>query len=264
MRISLKLRALDNNRVPANYNYPLAAAISMIFKMNSERFSLYLSKAGIHPDFGNRYDLFTFGLRFENYAHKEKYIQLYNQNAHLYISAPLIDEYLHENILGTITGKKFFIVRDEDRIAFEIVGYEIIPDPQFKNKMKFKLFAPIVLTSKNGNSNGYNSQFLLPKQNEEINATLTKSLLKKKNLLINNSEAYKNLKIEWDRNYIKKHPRITKLINISKSESTPAHVIGIKSPFVIEGDPELIKTGYHFGFGEFTNLGFGLAEIVFN
>lgn len=263
MRLVLHLDVSLNSAIPLNYNYQLSSAIYNLLQLGSPEFSQFLHNTGYSID-GKKFKLFSFALRFEKAQVKENYLISNSNKSTLYISSPLIDPFIKNFVVGTFENKVIQITDKQRIIDFRILTAEVIPEPVFTNKMKFILLSPMVLSTVRQFDGKIKTYYLRPEDIDEINRVLTKNLLNKKGLLSRNQVMDEYCKIQWDQDYLIKNKRITKKITINEHGKFPIDVIGIQAPFLIEGDPELIKTGYECGFGEKNSMGFGMGEVIKN
>lgn len=263
MRLVLHLDVSLNSAIPLNYNYQLSSAIYNLLRLGSPEFSQFLHNTGYKID-GKKFKLFTFALCFEKTEILENHLILKSSKSTLYISSPLIDSFIKNFVIGTFENKAIQITDKQNTVDMRILTAEILPEPVFTNKMKFILLSPMVLSTVKQYDGKMKTYYLRPDDSDEINRVLTKNLLNKKGLLSRNQVMDEYCKIQWDQDYLNKNKRITKKITINEQGKFPIDVIGIQAPFLIEGDPELIKTGYECGFGEKNSMGFGMGEVIKN
>lgn len=259
MRINLNLNLENCDCVTPNYYFPLSVAIQDLLGFKTDEFKNYLKKIGLGHK-SSLYNIFSFALRFQDYTHTENKIILHNPKANLVITAPLIDEYLTGQT-EKIIDKKIEFGNSCCYSIFNIENVSILRNPDFKEKMKFSLFSPIVLC-RVSEVQGKNYQYFLRPGDQETNDLLTNNLKYKYRLLHNKPAPFGRVLLNWDRRYIDTHKRITKKISILQNKEKRYDIIGIQAPFTIEGDPELIKVGYETGFGEKNSIGFGMAEGI--
>lgn len=266
MRLLLKLKIAPKEPfLSLNYNYPLSAAIYKLLKLGSAEFSEFLHSVG-YKDSGKTYKLFTFALRFSKFQIINNSIKLLEPKAELFISSPLIDNFIKNFVIGTFTEQKIEIIADDIKTSFSIEQMESLPEIQFSNKMKFVALSPLIISTKkefNGNLKQY--YFRYYDSIDEINRVLNVNLNNKYRILNNKDYKGDGVKIRWDKNYItlmeKKKKRLTKKITVKKGK-TSIDLIGNQLPFEIEGDPVLIKVGYECGFCEKNGLGFGFVALT--
>lgn len=263
-------------KLPLNYNYIFSSVIYKFLKLGSPEFAYFLHNIGFKLE-GKKYKLFTFAVRFNNFIIDKREIILNNPNIELFISTPLVDDFIKNFVIGS-----FKLKNDELKIAdinFRINSIETLPEINFTEEMKFTLLSPMVLSTKkeyeleNGHQKSniernykLRSYYLREYDTEDINRILSNNLMNKYKILYNNGS--KNISnnealiLEWDKEYLSRKKRVTKKITINENGLHPIDVIGIQAPFKIKGDPELIKVGYECGFGEKNSMGFGMAEVI--
>ena len=243
-----------------NYNYPLSSSIYNLLQFGSAEFTAFLHDIGYKFD-GKTYKLFTFALQFEKYKIEREGIRLLSPNVYLYVSSPLIDEFIKYFMIGTFENQYITIKNSDTSIKMRIKKADTLPNPIFDDKMKFKLMSPFVLSTKKAYQGSLRQYYLRPGDKDDINRIITSNSHNKFKLLYDKNK-YSELRLSWDENYLRKHKRVTKKITIDGEGKYPINVIGMQAPFVLEGDPELIKVGYECGFGEKNSMGFGMASII--
>ncbi|HQI41148.1 MAG: CRISPR-associated endoribonuclease Cas6 [Ignavibacteriales bacterium UTCHB2] len=261
MRIVIHLNCKAETSIPINYNYQLSSAIYNLLRFGSPEFSDFLHDKGYRLA-GRKYKLFTFALRFEKTAIENNHLVLKSPKATLYITSPMIDPFIKNFIIGTFENKVIQISDKLKVIDFKIISAELIPEPEFTDKMKFLFLSPMVLSTIREYKGKLQQYYLRPDDIDDINRILTKNLLNKKALIQGNQTLNSYCSLKWDEEFLSRNKRVTKKITINEHGRVPVDLIGILAPFTIEGDPELIKIGYECGFGEKNSMGFGLADVV--
>lgn len=256
MRLLLALSSRAGTLLPAHYNHPLAAAVYHMLRFGSREFAAYLHDIGYHLN-GYTYKLFSFALRFEQMEFQGNAIRLRSPRAELHISSPLVDDFIHNVVLGSFQSQTLRIGQAE----FHIDRIETLPPPPFSPHMMFTLHSPLVLSTKRRYNNILRQYYLRPDDTEEINRVLTANLARKYEILTGMRLPHASVQLTWDNHYLARRKRITRRIIIGESHSA-VNVIGMQAPFALYGSPELIRTGYECGFGEKNAMGFGLAKAV--
>ena len=266
MRLQLELKIHDGNNISANYNYPLSAAIYKLLKLGSNEFSTFLHDIG-YKNAGKTYKLFTFALRFSNFKINYDIITLLNSSCKLFMSTPLIEEFVENFVLGSFHEQKIEIVDNGIKTLFYIEKIETLKKPSLKPPKKFIMLSPLILSTKVKNSNRLEQYYF--RYNDpinEINRVMNNNLMNKYELIHNRKYEGNGISLKWDENYIKrmeaKKKRITKKVTVRKNDLLKIDLIGNQLPFEIKGDTELIKVGYDCGFGEKNSLGFGLVDVM--
>jgi len=265
MRLLLALKSIDNNSIPVNYNYPLSAAIYKLLKFGSKEFSKFLHDVGFVTR-NKTYKLFTFALKFDKYSISKNQIKLHSPMAKLYISTPLVDDFLKNVVVGSFKNQTIEIASEGIRTTFAIEQMEGYRDYLFTDNMKFYLYSPLVLSTFEKERSTQQYYFRFSDDIRDISRVFNNNLFNKFRIV--HGEDYKGepLRFCWDQKFINdrlaKHKRITKMVSVSPSGIKPINIIANNAPFSLEGDPKLIKVGYDCGFGEKNSLGFGMAGIL--
>lgn len=256
----------NNSFLSANYFYPLSAAVYQVLRFSSPQFSEFLHDIGFNLN-GKKYKLFSFALRFEKMKFVNGEIQLLNPDSYLYITSPLIDTFIQDFVAGTFEKQKIEVAASGRKAVFKIRQIESLPEIEIKNEMHLKLLSPIVLSTKKIYNEKLKPYYFRYNDNlEEMNRIFNNNLKNKYELVNNKSSIGKEVRFEWDNNYIDKmalmKKRLTKKQTIKSGTSEQTEIIGNLIPFKVNGDVDLIRTGYETGFGEKNSLGFGLAELI--
>jgi len=266
MRLKLSLRVVNSNKIALNYNYSLSSAIYKLLEFGSPEFSSFLHDLGYSIE-NKYYKLFTFSIKLEKTALDYNSLILISPKAELYITSPLIDDFIKNFVIGTFENRAIEIMSDNIFTKFNINQVEIIPEPTFSNQMHFKMMTPLVLSTYKLYSGRLNQYYFRYNDNiEEINRVFQQNLVNKYQVITKRTYSGNGIKISWDEKYIenatKKNKRLSKKVSIIKDIKNPIDIIGIYCPFKLEGDPELIKIGYEAGYGEKNSMGFGMVEAV--
>ena len=240
MRLKLALNTNPNTSLTPNYNYQLSSAIYNLLRLGSTEFSSYLHDIGFNTN-GKRYKLFTFALRFEKMIMTNGKIIIEDPNASLFISSPLIDDFVKNFLIGTFEKQSIEIFDREAVVKFIIRQAEIIPCPEFVSQMKFKLLSPLVLSSYREHKGQMKQHYLRPGDKEE--SRILSDNLKNKYKLISDFDNEETCELKWDLEYLKRKKTVTKKITINENGRYPVDIMGILSPFYVSGDPKLIKVG---------------------
>lgn len=262
VRLKIELHTRDTKRFPFNYHYQFSSAIYLLLKFGSPEFSDFLHNIGYKLN-GKPYKLFSFAVKFENYKTTSNEILLESPRIHLSITSPKIDEFIKNFVIGSFERTFFYLSFGGDEHKLLINNMELLPEPEIKDEMRFTLNNPMVLSTVKEYKGKLSPYYLRPEDKDDINRILTGNL-RSKFELVTQKNSKGNIELEWDEEYLRKHPRVTKKITINEHGRYPVDVIGIQAPFKIKGDPELIRIGYQCGFGEKNSMGFGMAEVVFS
>lgn len=266
MRLKFKLKSHKTEFITPDYYYPLSAAIYKKLNFGSAEFSKFLHEEGYKLN-GKRYKLFTFSLQFEKFKFLNGSIKLLSPDAYLYISSPLINDFIRNIILGSFINQKIEIHGGGTTSAFYIEQAEEISEPEFSGRENFIMMSPLALSTKRSEKDRTRIHYFRYNDDlREINRVFNKNLTNKYFLLKNEEYSGPGINLTWDEDYINRILRRNKFpskkIAVKKAGIPPVEIKAIQTPFTLEGDPELMKIGYQTGFGEKNSMGFGMAEKV--
>lgn len=266
MRLKINLKPRDTKKICVNYNYPLSAAIYKFLRFGSKEFADFLHEKGFNM-MGRKYKLFSFALNLKDISLNEDFIFLNTSYAELIISSPLVDDFIKNFVMGSLKNKYLELHSNHIHSVFEIKSMEVMPEPQFTADMKMRLLTPLVISTVKDEGEKQIQYFLRYNDNmENFNRIFNNNLCNKYKLINNRDYEGESLKLIWDEDYInnrlKRNVKLTKKITVEKENMRPVPIIGNLIPFRLQGNPELIRTGYYCGFGEKNSMGMGLAEIV--
>lgn len=265
MRLLLKLSANNPHKISLNYNYALSSAIYSLLNFGSPEFASFLHQIGYKSN-NKTYKLFTFALKFESTKIYNNNLVLNSPNAFLYISSPIIVDFIKNFILGSFEKQCIELSANNITSRFDITQIESLPAPEFMKKNYFQMLSPMVLSTVE-EKDEYKVQhfFRYDEDINEINRVLNQNLKNKYQIIHNTKYLGQNIFLDWDYNYLNNKlgagKRLSKKISITKKGERPVEIIAIEIPFTLTGSQELIKVGYECGFGEKNSLGFGLAEL---
>jgi len=265
VRLKLTLKYGGTENIPANYNYFLSSAIYNLLGFGKKEFAQFLHDKGFDVR-GKTYKLFTFALRFEKYQIQNDSIKLESPRVTLFVSSPLLNDFLGGIVLGSFREKVLNLKIGNELKPFDIEQIEEVPPPKFHEETKFSLMSPLVLSTRKiykGETSQYYLRF--SDDTELINRIFNQNLANKYLAITGKEYNGKGVIFHWDTEYINKalarNKRITKRIAIYANK-TPINVIGNMAPFTLKGDTELMKIGYEAGYGEKNSMGFGMAKVT--
>lgn len=265
MRLFLKLRAKTSDNISFNYNYSLSAAIYKLLNFGSAEFSTFLHDIGYESN-NKYYKFFTFALQLEKTTFNKKYLVLDSPNANLYISSPLVDDFIKNFVIGTFEKQTIEIYAEGIKTKFNIITTEILPEPIYSDEMYFKMITPMVLSTQvNYNDKLSTYYFRVDDDLKKLNKIFNQNLINKYEAIHNKKYEGKGTELTWDYDYLvkaaKSNKKLTKKVSIMKDYESPIEVVGMFCPFSLKGDIKLIKVGYESGFGSQNSMGFGLVYV---
>ena len=259
MRLKLTIKQEKPNQlIPINYQYPISSFIYHTIAKSDNEYAKWLHSKGFVR--GNKkFKLFTFSmLNIPKREIEKDRIMLKSQSLELTIS--MISKKTLENfIIGMFEKQRFKIYDKKSEALFHIHMIETIPEPVFKNPVRFKTISPVVL-SRREIYKGKESEGYLKPDEEDYFDYLKRNLEEKylsycittqKQVYDYNIEGFK-LNSDWK----------ARLITIRADTLAETKVKGYLYDFEISGDIELIRFGYETGFGKSNSLGFGCVKVV--
>ncbi|MDP4173849.1 MAG: CRISPR-associated endoribonuclease Cas6 [Bacteroidota bacterium] len=263
MRLLIKLKATKEKEFIYNYNSSLSEEISNLLGLDSDGLKDFLSQKNYR--FADKpFRLFTFALHFENVLHRSNKLYLRSHNAYLYLSFPLIDQYIKDNVLESIRAKSEIAIKRCPNTVFTIQNLEVLPDPIFNDQMEFDLRSPVIISIRRKIKDIPTNFYLTFKDNPyDISRIITEDLKRKYSLIYNKELPNAMVKLDWDRNFIEDKLRNKKKLTAKLSieiNHRKSIVVGNITPFRLRGNKELLQIGYDTGFGFLNSLGFGLAD----
>ncbi|NMB80731.1 MAG: CRISPR-associated endoribonuclease Cas6 [Ignavibacteria bacterium] len=260
MRLKISLVA-DYNKLTCNFNYSFSAAIYKMLNFGSPEFAAFLHDIG-YPELHKNYKLFSFALEFEKFKAIDNELFLISPNVTLYVTSPLIDDFLRNFVIGAFQNNKISITSHYNIIGFSIKQIEALPQPYFTQRMNYRMLSPLVLSTGREYNGELKQYFLRYTDSEDINRVLTNNLISKYKILRKRDYSGGGLELEWDREYIQRKKRVSVKITINENALNSVDIIGIRAPFSLRGSPELMEIGYEAGFGEKNSMGFGLVSVI--
>ena len=122
---------------------------------------------------------------------------------------------------------------------------------------KFKCLSPITVFKKYLSKEKEEKEvFLTPHDNEFYNIIRT-NLIEKFKRIYGKSPQKTNLYIKFDKNYLMKKRKISKLVEVNGKKYK-----AWLSPFTMYGNKEIIQIAYEWGMGQLNSFGLGMIEIV--
>jgi len=265
VRLHLHL-STDDEFIAVDHNYLVGAAIYKFLQLGSPRFASFLHDIGFNLN-GKSYKLFSFALHFGKIKFQEQTIRLLSSNCDLFISSPLIDEFIQNFVIGSLYSQKIVLSDGSIKTTFNITQLDSLPDVSFQPISKFKLLSPLVLSTHKEDKEKPSQYFLRYNDDpEKINKCFNQNLKNKFKLLHSQDYSGEDLILKWDESYINKklseNKRLTKKISIAKPGILPVEIIANEVPFELSGSTELMKVGYECGYGEKNSMGFGMGQVI--
>ncbi|AMK14946.1 CRISPR-associated endoribonuclease Cas6 [Methanobrevibacter olleyae] len=240
MRLKIILKSKKNKlKIPFNYNHIVSAIIYN--KIYDLEFAQKLHSS-------NSYKFFTFS---NIHIHKFRQVKdgFLSQNGTIdfLISSP--DDYLIKTLVEGFLEDQTVKFIGEDLLVQKI---ELLPIPDFEEKLKVKAISPIIARTKKEVDGGLRTWDLAPSE-EQFYRNLENNLINKYKEFNELEETDKKIKISSEMRHVK-----SKRIAIEKGDEQTFHRAFLMD-LVLEGDLDLIKFAYDAGLGEKSGLGFGMV-----
>lgn len=251
MRVKITFLLQRNSNLPVNYNYYLASLIYKILYHSSHKFSAFLHDQGFEFE-GKHFKLFTFSqLLFEKKRiEKDKIINL-GKHITWFISS-IKDEFIQHFIDGLF--KKSRVTLEKQTLIPERV--ETVAQPELNGINRFTCLSPITMSTKI-DKDGKPHLYYLRIDEPDFKEKVKENLIRKYNLIYGRPPQNKDFEMEFDKEYLNANKTISRLINFKG-----INIRGYTVPFIVKGNPELVKVGYECGLGDKNSLGFGMVKLL--
>ncbi|MFP4546848.1 MAG: CRISPR-associated endoribonuclease Cas6 [Fidelibacterota bacterium] len=266
MRFIIKTTCEEEQCVPFNYHLQLNNIIRYALVIGIDRLENQGIIRGVHLETLKKVIIEQKHYTYSKFNYFPKNINpdgFYNiRRGELLFSTPLPDEYF-SYFINIFRDYKFIFRFNGEEITFNATYLERLECPEFSNKMHFITKSPIAVCTiwqtKFNSVRKHFFNYVKHKERKKFISRLKQTLINKYEEVNGNLYTGNNhLFFKFDNQYIKENRgKISKLIHFENNEKIKA----FEAPFVIEADPELIKVGYHCGFGEENDRGFGCVEI---
>lgn len=158
MRIALTLTpGASHSLLPANYQYPLSAAIYRIIERADEKYSAFLHDQGYRLLNGKSFKLFSFSDLRVPFRIQGDRLHINGSPASLVISFH-IDEAATNFIKGLFINQQFDIADKISRAQFSVAHVQLLPDPfasvhLTEPEVELQPLSPLVVGRKNSKGN---------------------------------------------------------------------------------------------------------------
>ena len=265
MRIELTLSPEKKCIIPINYYYPISAAIYKILSFSSHDYATWLHDKGYLDTNGKPRKLFNFSsLRITPKAKLQNDTLIISESSQitLYISSPLLEDFIQNFVQGIFLDQKITIARHKTIGRFNVSKVFVVPKPEFKENMRYQMLSPLLLSTMK-ERDGKLYQYYLRPDDTEIEKMVQQNILRKYETIYKKEFLPTKFIFSLDKNYIKSKggaDRISKLITINKDKEE-IKVKAFLAPFTLETDIELHELTYECGIGEKNSQGFGMVEV---
>ncbi len=259
LNISLNCKKSDYT-LPINYQYPLSAAIYRFFSKSNKEFSEWLHSTGFIQE-NKRFKLFTYSnIYFDRYKLKDGAIHA-SGNCSFYFSAPVEKSIIKHFVNGILSSPILEIGNHRTKTVFSVRTVEVMPEPEYREEMHYKMLSPFTASIKKEHK-GSLKEYYLRHEDDRLEEILANNLLKKHSQ-VSGKDIDSGIKIELDKDYIKKRKgKVSKLITIKEDSPDEHKIKAIVCPVKITAPPAVQKTLWVCGLGEKNSVGFGCVEVI--
>lgn len=261
MRLKLTYRPEPRNMVISfNTNDFVTGYIYRSIKKASSVHARWLHDVGFTLDY-RKFKFFTFScliIPHRRLVHSG--LKVLSQNVYLYISF-LMPRTLENFVTGMFVDQDLYLgIKDKNLI---LESTEVLPAPEFKQRMKFRTLSPIRCSIKSPDGRR-TPKYLVP-GDDELPSRLRENILNKYRTHYRKEPENDSFNFEFDEKYVNDRggfKRMTSLITLKqgKPEQTKNRVFD--AHFYLSGNPELIRLAYETGLGDGNSEGFGMIEEI--
>jgi CRISPR-associated endoribonuclease Cas6 len=253
-KLTLKLEDPSRNTLPVNYQFELG---SWFYRMiNNPEGALYnhLVASG-YTQKGEHFRNFVFSHLMVP-DRKIEGDRLLIQSARIgLIFSTIPDESLAPLVADVFQGNQFLLGDRISQVPFLVEKAELLPEPEFTDKMTFKTLSPLHLTMK---MQGRKNELFLSPETSGYARFFYENLHQKYQTHNGHDHPHDPLAGKFKL----RSPVTQKGITLQSGNPGQNKLIGYQLRFRLQADPALIRAGYYLGFGEKNHLGFGCCEIL--
>ena len=267
MRFRLTLKSDVSLLIPFNYQYALAGAFYHLVAEASPEYATWLHDHGF-LDEKKSFKHFAFSKLFSDPKPTPAGQMLQYPMDLTWLVSIAAPETAKQFIIGIFQERQFYISSTSNIVRIKFV--EQIPDPEFREQMRFKSISPILvehgrmIVDNAGRKKMY-SQHLQP-GDPKMSQIIDSNLKRKWKSLNPTHELPESWAVEFlpDMAYIASKPngKVSKMISFTTAEGHRVNRRCFECPFELKGTPELMETAYQSGLGHENAMGFGMIEII--
>lgn len=266
VRLTFIIPGPQKNTLPLNYQYEFSSWIYRTIHNSNSEFGDWLHEQG-YREGNKRFKLFTFSnlFIFPRWKRVEDRIVILSGKAEMQVSFYL-EQAVEHFIVGLFRNQEFSVGDRAARAHFIVQTVETLPEPEFKEETEFRCLSPICLSQTVPGKD--HPQYLSPRSADYelyfFDNLLHKYIAAHNALGLNTTAGALKEQMGWRqpmRLKIMGEPR-SKLVKIKAGTPQETFVKGFAYRFKLMAPPELLRFGYHAGFGEKNSMGFGCVEVI--
>jgi CRISPR-associated endoribonuclease Cas6 len=250
--------------ISLSYSYYLSTAIYKWIETSSPEYSAFLHNPGFQVEgTEKRFRHFCFSqLRVPRSKVIDGRLHILSPTLYWDVTMP-VDASLEHLVIGMFEKRQFYIEREENQFVVEHLKH--MPPPQWHRRMKFSLLSPVVVTTMKEYDGKLQTHYVLP-DDPRLSDLLRANIINKYVSLYDEEPEDTTFVCILDQEYIARKTaegkRITTLITIKEGRTEEARVRGFMCPFMLEGNPELIRLAYESVLSEQNAMRFGMMEVI--
>lgn len=256
MRFKLILKLSDplRNILPVNYQFELGSWFYRIINNSEGALYNYLVASG-YAQKGEPFRNFVFShLMVPDRQIAGDRLVIQSQRMGLIFST-IPDESIAPQVAEVFQGNHFLLGDRISQVPFLVEKVELLPEPEFTDKMTFKTLSPLHLTMK---MQGRKNELFLSPETSGYARFFYENLHHKYKTLSGHDHPHDPLSGKFKL----RSPVAQKGITLQSGNPGQNKLIGYQLRFRLQAAPALIRAGYYLGFGEKNHLGFGCCEIL--
>jgi CRISPR-associated endoribonuclease Cas6 len=260
MRLKLTLKqAKPRQLIPSEYHYAISSFIYRTIERSDADYSEWLHSKG-YADGKKKFKFFNFSDFFipERRFTVPGKIEIISEYITLYISM-LGDKSMEHLIIGMFNSGIMKIFDTTTEAGFSVKYIETVPEPEFKERMRFRSLTPAVF-SKKVNLNGKDKTYYLEPSDPDYNIYFVRNILEKYKI-------YSGIEIADPQNKFEINllSDFKKDLRTIKSDGkTDLKIRGYRYDFEIKAPTEIQKMLWMSGIGIKNSMGFGFVSTIRN
>ena len=259
MRIRITLAPLSYPAaVPANH-HPLASFLYEAVAVAAPELAGFLHhdglRAGATQESDKRFKFFVFAVpELPRYTFHDDHKWFESGVVYWQVSSPL-----PEFIEALVTGLAAQGLVRLGSTPYEVAGIEILMPPVFTERMRLIALSPLTVATTVPGADGRRSKHYVRAHEASFAPLIASNLREKYRTLYGQEPDDPELQFAFDEEYIQHaggfdSRQVTRLIQYKGTK-----IKSYLAPFIVAGDPELIRLGWECGFGSGNSQGFGMA-----
>lgn len=254
MRFKLVLEAIENNVIPASYQYELESWIYRTINRADGEFATWLHEKGFSFA-GRTFKFFNFSwLRLPKFETFRDRIRILGNQVDLEIAFHL-EKIAEPFLVGLFQNQQFTLGDSVSQVKFEVRSVETLEEVVFGSQEVFQCISPVCVSIV---SSEYSTATYISPLHPLYESKLRENIVTRLGALPNGDSIAKDFPFRFQ---LLDEPR-SKLIRFKSGKAQETFVKGFKYLFSLETSPEVFRLIYDSGIGEKTSMGFGFVKRV--